>query len=75
MNSACFIAAGDYSWGSSRMRCYWPAKYMDNAVVVQAGQPIPQADAYIWQKVIDHNFVKANPQAKHWFDACDPSWW
>ena len=75
MNNVCFIAAGDYSWGSSRMRCYWPAKYMDNAVVVQAGQPIPQADAYIWQKTIDHNFVKATPQAKHWFDACDPSWW
>jgi len=39
-----FISAGDISWGSSRMRCYWPAKYMGATVVtwreVLAGKQI-----------------------------------
>lgn len=77
-----FVAAGDISWGSSRMRAWWPAKYMDGAKVVLPSQAGPdkfplEYDAYIFQKL-------ANPQINRtllehgkqvWWDVCDPAWW
>ena len=71
-----FVAAGPKEWGSSRMRAWWVAPYMDNAEVIQYGQPIPTtADAYIWQKMVNMEVVEATPHARHVWDVCDPAWW
>lgn len=73
-----FIAAGPESWGSSRMRCYWPAKYMADAHVVsmdEARRMIDAPEVMIWQKWVDLDLIKANPQTRHYLDVCDPQWW
>lgn len=69
-----FVAAGPYSWGSSRMRAYWVAEKM-GATVVQFGQPLPDADVYVWQKLFDIEFIKAHQDKRHYWDVCDPMWW
>lgn len=69
-----FVAAGPYSWGSSRMRAYWVAEKM-GATVVQFGQPLPDADVYVWQKSFDIEFIKAHQDKRHYWDVCDPIWW
>jgi len=59
-----FISSGPYEWGSSRMRCYWPAKYMKDTDDVEVksrdeifGKPwvesvkhIINADTIVFQK-------------------------
>lgn len=77
-----FVAAGPRSWGSSRMRAYWVAEAMRkngvDAQVVQMGDAIgavPEANVYIWQKTADLEFIAARPDARHYWDVCDPSWW
>lgn len=70
-----FIAAGPLEWGSSRMRAWWVAEVM-GADCVQHGQPItPDYDAHIWQKSVNLKTIKALPDARHYWDVCDPSWW
>lgn len=74
-----FIAAGPETWGSSRLRCYWPARVM-NAEVVPFGDaanrpPDPQVEAVIWQKNLELALFSRFPNARHYYDACDPTWW
>lgn len=69
-----FVAAGPYSWGSSRMRAYWVAEKM-GAAVVQFGRPLPDADTYVWQKSFDLDFIKSHQDKRHYWDVCDPIWW
>lgn len=74
-----FIAAGPLAWGSSRMRCYWPAPYMDADVVqydaLKRMTAPPAADVYIWQKLVDPDTVLFLNRTRHWLDVCDPAWW
>lgn len=70
-----FIAAGPLAWGSSRMRAWWVAEEM-GVDCVQFGQPIaPDYDVYIWQKSVSLETIKSLPNARHYWDVCDPSWW
>ena len=78
-----FVAAGDISWGSSRLRCYWPARYM-NADVVEArvlnGKDYKVFEPYgavVFQKVgipdVQERLLRDGKQV--WLDQCDPTWW
>jgi hypothetical protein len=71
----CFIAAGPIEWGSSRMRAYWVAEHMQDATVIQVGEALPDADVYIWQKTVNTEQIASMPNARHYWDVCDPSWW
>jgi hypothetical protein len=78
-----FVAAGPIEWGSSRMRCYWPATYMDGAVVTtwnelaKMGGAPASFDAYVFQKRVDAKVNRALLERgkQVWWDVCDPSWW
>lgn len=76
-----FVAAGPESWGSSRMRCYWPAAHMADAQVgtydyLSKTHDIPYGtDVMIWQKQVNVDLVKAYPHERHYWDVCDPLWW
>lgn len=78
----CFIATGPLEWASARLRAWWVAPYMDNAIcvdvnqVMQAGQ-IPTAENYIFGKIVPLAILKAVKEmgAKCWWDFCDPLWW
>src|SRR5512139_991632 len=76
-----FLTMGEQDWASSRYRCYWPARYMRDAVVhkwVKDG-PIPEDyDVYIWQKVASLEIVdQIHKDGKlQFWDLCDPvHWW
>lgn len=79
---ALFVAAGPIEWGSSRMRCYWPAQYMDAGVIefselVQMAKnygQVLEAEVYIWQKSALPELLDAIP-GRHWYDICDPIHW
>ncbi len=70
----CFVAFGPIDFASSRLRCYWPAQYMD-AEVVTMGDPLPDADVYIWQKSAHIKQIAERKDARHWWDVCDPLHW
>lgn len=83
-----FVAAGPIEWGSSRMRCYWPAKYLGADVrtyqEVMADNPRNEsiryfidAQAVIFQKTVDIYIAQhCQELGKNVFwDVCDPSWW
>ena len=75
-----FISAGDISWGSSRMRCYWPAKYMGATVAtwhsVLSGKQI-EDNKIICQKLGNAELMRRwlDRGAEVWWDVCDPAWW
>ena len=74
----CFVAAGPITWASSRLRCYWPAKYMNASVVSFASlhnDGLPTADIFIWQKYVDLGVVRQLAGAQHWWDLSEPVWW
>ncbi len=74
----CFVAAGPKTWVSSRVRCYWPARYMNAPVVPFASlgkKALPAADTYIWQKQVDLEKVRLKKDAQHWWDVSEPTWW
>lgn len=79
MNRVCFITSGPIEWASARMRAHWVARYMRDAVVVQANAEhiYPEARAYVWQKVAHRETIQAQIKAgaRVWWDVCDPSWW
>ena len=76
----CFITAGPVKWASARFRGFWVAECMDDAVVVD-GETLngtyPEADVYVFQKIIDlpaaKAFIEAGKQV--WWDVCDPMHW
>ena len=76
-----FIAAGPIEWGSSRMRCYWPAKYMNADVTtvqeLKKTKQIPLYDIYIFQKQGDPALMaELRGKGKQvWYDICDPVHW
>ena len=82
--SVLFVAAGDISWGSSRMRCFWPAPYMGAEVMTIAewnsawlADRVPERDVYIFQKLASAQqiaIIKEQGKRVYW-DVCDPSWW
>lgn len=76
---ALFITAGDENWASSRLRGYWPAKYLKDSAVLQIDtiRELPQAEAYVFQKSINLAMVSEahNRGAKVYWDFCDPLWW
>jgi len=78
-----FISAGPIEWGSSRMRCYWPSRYMEDASVItiqdfikrsRETETAPRADVYIWQKHAFPEWMEQLP-GRHWYDTCDPMHW
>jgi hypothetical protein len=73
-----FISAGPMEWGSSRMRCFWPAKYMDGAKVMTFGEHVnTDASVVIFQKVFDLEYARLTRRIgrRVFWDACDPAWW
>ncbi len=74
----CFLTTGPISWASARLRAFWIAPYMDDAVAVELYEDketiIPIADTYIWQKRFNPEFM-AEMDVRHWWDCCDPMWW
>lgn len=78
-----FITGGDYNWGSSRIRAFWPCPYMDNAKVLPIqdilnnGSKFPRAENYIWQKTADTVTMRMvkDMGLKNYVDFCDPAWW
>jgi hypothetical protein len=80
MGKTLFITAGPEWWGSSRMRAYWPARYMPGTDVIeyQRLENITERyDAVIFQKVFDLRLaadLRANG-IRVWWDVCDPGWW
>lgn len=74
MNSVCFVLPGPPKWASSRLRAIWPARYIPGAIV-HHGPGIPEAANYVWVKSADAGFIRAHPNARHYWDVCDPSWW
>lgn len=75
-----FIAAGPVEWGSSRMRAYWPAKYMQDTAVIDVStpHPLPKAENYIFQKLVPLHMldqIASIGYGRKWWDVCDPSWW
>lgn len=82
MNSIVFIAAGGIEWGSSRMRAWWPARFIPDAQVVTweesaGGQRLPPAPVYVFQKYADPATVMCLRAggARVFWDVCDPAWW
>ena len=79
----CFVSAGDIEWGSSRMRCYWPAEYMGADIVTfdEAWRHYKaqgsRHDVYIFQKHADVKTIRKYREEGSivFWDACDPSWW
>lgn len=74
----CFIAVGPITWASSRLRCFWPAQYMNASVITAASlrhTALPQADIYIWQKHVRLDLIEQTPHAQHWWDISEPVWW
>ena len=79
-----FITAGPIEWASSRMRGYWVAEELrdrgHDVMVYQFAarrriwSEADDADAYIWQKLVDTEMVDELP-GLHFWDVCDPSWW
>ena len=75
-----FLTVGDYHWGSSRIRSYWPAEIMPEATAMQwkPGVQVPtDYDAYIWLKVADIELMEelSNMGKVQFVEVCDPNWW
>lgn len=76
-----FIASGPISWASARLRCYWPAEYMQGAWAVTwdegTAEDCYNADVVIFQKTFDAAIAKAlrGQGKKIYWDLCDPLWW
>jgi hypothetical protein len=82
MFKVCFLTFGDFNIASSRLRAFWVAEYLEGSVVVTAdelrgGRPIPEAEVYVWQKIVDVNEVKRQKErgALVFWDTCEPHWW
>lgn len=79
MKRIVFITYGDETTASSRLRAYWPAKYMENTTVIPASSGVQTADydVFIFQKVASVEAFKfAKDEGKRVIlDLCDPVWW
>ena len=76
----CFIAGGNLNNAGSRMRAYWPARFIDGAAVVHwelAGDGLPDARAYVFQKFVNVPVMAELRERGRliFWDLCDPSWW
>lgn len=75
-----FLTVGDETWASSRLRSYWPAKYLENAITVswsdKAAVPM-DCDAYVWMKTAQPEAAKELKArgAIQFVEVCDPTWW
>ena len=75
-----FLTAGDISTASSRIRAYWPARYMDDAEctpLTQLGEVLPDAENYIFQKAVHidlMNWLLKKGKRVYW-DICEPHHW
>jgi glycosyltransferase involved in cell wall biosynthesis len=72
-----FIASGPIEWASARLRCYWPAKYMDAEVVEFGNHHNKDAEAVIFQKSFDLEYAVLTRRLgrRVYWDICDPLWW
>jgi len=73
MYNFVFILPGSEKWASSRIRGFWPARYLKKSRCL-INQGVPQSEVYIWAKVFDLSKLQALP-GLHFWDVCDPSWW
>jgi hypothetical protein len=85
-----FITAGPETWASSRLRAYWPAKYIEGSRVMTideinaiAEDPaelelLDEFDAIVYQKCSPGSdaarAMRATGRKVYW-DVCDPLWW
>ena len=76
-----FITAGDETFASSRIRAYWPAKYMEDTEVIPAAKLngiSSDVETIILQKVVlQPEVIDALMLAgvRVFWDVCDPVWW
>lgn len=78
-----FLTAGDIAWASARLRAYWPARYMQDAIVMTMNEArmrgsLPEdIEAIVWQKTADTDVMNAAKAAgvKQYIDICDPTYW
>jgi hypothetical protein len=76
----CFITTGPIEWASARLRAYWVAECMEDAVVINGAKKqsnMPEADVYIFQKAINLDMIQRMKEAgkQVWWDLCDPTHW
>ena len=77
----CFLTVGDITWASSRLRSYWPVKYLEGSetIAYKKGAEIPVGgfDAYVWMKTGEPEAMEM--QRKNGghviVEVCDPNWW
>ena len=78
-----FITTGDMRFASSRIRAYWPARYMDAEVKTISqlhdigGIDPEKYSAIVWQKTGDLASMKMLKDAGvlQYLDICDPVYW
>jgi hypothetical protein len=78
MTKTLFVASGPVTWASARMRCHWPAQFMQDAQVVTGGEHNSiDAQNVIFQKIFDGDYAKIQRRIgrKVFWDVCDPAWW
>lgn len=76
----CFIAGGNLNNAGSRLRAYWPARFIPGAAVVhweRAGDDLPDARAYVFQKFVNVPVMASLRERGRliFWDVCDPAWW
>lgn len=76
----CFIAGGNLNNAGSRLRAYWPARFIPGAAVVhweKVGEGLPDARAYVFQKFVNPPVMRDLRERGRliFWDVCDPSWW
>jgi len=77
-----FITPGPVEqWASSRLRCTWVAKYIENSYVIDGTQihntGIPKSKVYVWEKIGNPETMRLQREAGAlvFWDLCDPVWW
>jgi len=75
--TVCFIAGGNMANAGARLRAYWPARFIDGAAVCTWAEEPPDAQAYVFQKLVDLPLMRRLRAAGAlcFWDVCDPSWW
>ena len=77
--TVCFVANGSIEWAGARLRAFWIAELLDDALVANASESnfLPAADVYVFTKSLN---IKAMMEIKEkgkrliW-DLCDPLHW
>lgn len=75
-----FLTAGDINTASSRIRAYWPAKYMEDTESIpltHLAEVVPDTKNYIFQKAVNIALLDwlINKGKRVYWDICEPHHW